>query len=133
MAYNVARHRLAALAWAAVFLITGFLEGETLGTIDHVGLFGTRPPLPPAQTALRILIAAGALGLLFVFRSALERVTLLAAAAAASSTALYGLGYRAAGLSAFRLLSHVAAYGLIMVAASLRFAAAGRASRGPTA
>jgi hypothetical protein len=122
MADHIARHRLTALAWVAVFLISGFLAGETIETMRHVGLFGTRPPLPMAQTILRILIIAVALGLLCVFRSALDRMTLLAAAAAAGSTALYGLGYRSAGLSAFRLLSHLAAYALAMVVASRKAA-----------
>jgi type III secretory pathway component EscU len=126
MADNVAKHRLTALAWIVVSLISGFLAIETVETIREVGLFGTRPPLPPTQTVLRILIFAVALGLLWVLRSALERVTLLAAAAAAGSTALYGLGYRSAGLSALRLLSHVAAYGLIMAVASVKVSAARR-------
>jgi len=47
----------------------------------------------------------------------LERVTLLMGAAAAGSSALYGLGLRSAALSAFRLLSHLAAYALAMIVA----------------
>ena len=126
MADNIARHRLTALAWVAVFLISGFLASGTIETMRHVGLFGTRPPLPVAQTVLRILIIAIALGLLCVFRNAVDRMTLLVVAAAAGSTALYGLGYRSAGLSAFRLLSHLAAYALAMVVASRKVAAARR-------
>jgi len=123
MADNITRHRLTALAWAAVFLISGFLARETIETMRHVGLFGTRTPLPVAQTVVRILMIAVALGLLCVFRSALDRVALLVVAAAAGSTALYGFGYRSAGLSAFRLLSHLAAYALVMVIASWKVAA----------
>jgi hypothetical protein len=126
MADNIARHRLTALGWVAVFLISGFLACETIETMLRVGLFGTRPPLPVAQTALRILIIAVALGFLCFFRSALDRMMLLVVAAAAGSTALYGLGYRSAGLSAFRLLSHLAAYALVMVVASRKAAAARR-------
>jgi len=126
MADNIARHRLTALAWVAVFLISGFLASETIETMRRVGLFGTSPPLPVAQTVLRVLIVGVALGLLCVFRSALERMTLLVAAAAAGSTALHGLGYKSAGLSAFRLLSHVAAYALVMVVASRKVAVACR-------
>lgn len=65
-----------------------------------------------------------ALGLLPLLRSALDRVTLVIAATAASSTALYASGYRSAGLSAFRLLSHLAAYSLVMIVASRKAAAA---------
>jgi len=126
MADNIARYRLAALAWVAVFLIAGVLASETIETIRTVGLFGTRPPLPVVQLVLRILIIATALGLLSVFRSVLDRITLLVVAAAAGSTALYGLGYRSAGLSAFRLLSHLAAYALAMVVASRKVASARR-------
>jgi hypothetical protein len=43
-----------------------------------------------------------------------ERIALLTAAVAASSTALYVIGLRSAELSAFRLLSHLAAYALVM-------------------
>jgi hypothetical protein len=126
MADNIARHRLTALAWVAVFLISGFLANETIETMRHVGLFGTRPPLPVAQTVLRILIIAVALGSCAFFQSALDRMTLLVVAGAAGSTAIYGLGYRSAGLSAFRLLSHLAAYALVMVVASRKVAAARR-------
>jgi hypothetical protein len=126
MADKIARRRLTALAWAAVFLISAVLASETIGTMQHVGLFGTRPPLPVAQTVLRILIIAAALGLLCVFRSTLRRLTLLVVVAAAGSTAIYGIGYRSAGLSAFRLLSHVAAYALVMVVAGREVAAARR-------
>jgi hypothetical protein len=126
MADNIGRHRLTALAWIAAFLISGFLASETIETMRHVGLFGTRPPLPVAQTVLRILIVAVALGLLCVLQSALDRMTLSVVVAAAGSTALYGLGYRSAGLSAFRFLSHLAAYSLVMIVASRKVVAARR-------
>ena len=109
-----------------MFLTSGFLASETIETMRHIGLFGTRPSLPVAQTVLRILIVAVALGLLCAFRSALDQMTLLVVAAAAGSTTLYGLGYRSAGLSAFRLLSHLAAYALLRVVASRTVAAARR-------
>jgi hypothetical protein len=85
MADNIARHRLTALGWVAVFLISGFLACETIETMLRVGLFGTRPPLPVPQTVLRILIIAVALRLLRIFRSALDRMALLVAAAAGST------------------------------------------------
>ena len=56
--------------------------------MTRVGLFGLRPPLSVFHTFLRILIAVVALALLYVFRCLLERIALLTAAAAASSTAL---------------------------------------------
>lgn len=126
MADNVARLRFTALVCVAVFLVSGFLASETIGTMQRVGLFGTRPPLPVTQTVLRFLIVVVALGLLWFSRSVLDRVTLFVAAAAAGSTALYGLGYRSTALSAFRLLLHLAAYALVMVVASRKFAAARR-------
>lgn len=90
--------------------------------MTRVGLFGLRPPLSVFHTFLRILIAVVALALLYVFRCLLERIALLTAAAAASSTALYGIGLRSAGLSAFRFLSHLAAYALVMVVAGRKVA-----------
>lgn len=113
----VAKIRLTALVWAAVFLVSGFLEAGTIGTVQRIGLFGTRRPLPLVQTIIHVLIAIAALVLSCVFRAALERVTLLIAAAAAGSTALYGFGLRSSGLSAFRLLSHLAVYALLMFVA----------------
>jgi hypothetical protein len=111
-----------AAAWAAVFLVSGFLGSDTVVTMTHVGLFGLRPPLSVFHTVLRILIAVAALALLFAFQNRVERIALLLAAAAASSTALYGVGLRSAGLSAFRLLSHLAAYALIMFVAGWKVA-----------
>jgi hypothetical protein len=109
-----ARNWLIALAWAIVLVVAGILEGETVATIERVGLVGARPPLPALQTGLRVAILIVVLILVRKFRRTLERVTLLVAAAAAGSTALYGIGLRSAWLSAFRLLSHLAAYALIM-------------------
>ena len=126
MADSIAMRRLIAVGWVALVLISGLLAGETIETLRRVGLFGARPPLPAAQTVVRILIMAAALGLLRKFRSALDRTTLLLVAVAGGSTAIFGLGYRSAGLSAFRLLSHVAAYALVMVVASRKAAAARR-------
>jgi hypothetical protein len=123
---DIARHRFTALAWIAVFLFTVFLESETIETMRRVGLFGTRPPLRVTQTVIRLLIFVVAMGLVRFFRDVLDRMALLMVAAAAGSTALYGLGYRSAGLSAFRLLSHLAAYGLVMVFAGRRIATARR-------
>jgi hypothetical protein len=126
MSGNIARYRLTALAWAAVFSVSGFLSGETIATIVRDGLVGTRPPLSLFHAVLRILIVIVALMLIFVFHSILERIVLLAAAAAAGSSALYGFGLRSAGLSAFRLLSHLAAFALLMLLAGRSFAAARR-------
>ena len=122
MSDNKTRMRLIALAWAAVFLVSGFLGGDTVVTMTRVGLFGPRPPLSVFHTALRILIVVVALVLLYVFQDRLERIALLIAVAAASSTALYGIGLRSALLSAFRLVSHLAAYALIMSIAGRRAA-----------
>ena|SRR5215469_7071510 len=116
------RKALTRLAWVAVFLLSGFLGGDTVVTMTRVGLFGLRPPLSIFHTVLRILIVVLALALLYVFQGRLERITLLIAAAAASSTALYGIGLRSAGLSAFRLLSHLAGYALIMAVAGRKIA-----------
>ena len=115
-----AAHRLSLLAGATVFVVAGFLAADTVATIRRVGLTGTRPPLPVLQTILRVLIAFAAPALWRVFHDSLERLALLIAAAAAASTALYGFGLRSAGLSAFRLLSHLAAYALIMLVAGRR-------------
>src|SRR5262245_48837596 len=104
------RKQLMALAYAAFLVGSGFGAVDTVATIQRVGLFGARPPLSPAHTLLRVLIIVVALALLRVFHANLERLTLVVAAAAASSSALYGFGLRSAGLSAFRLLSHLAAY-----------------------
>ena len=95
------RKRLIALAWVAAFLVSGFLGGDSVVTMTRVGLFGQRPPLPVFHTVLRILIVVGALALLYVFQGRLERIALLVAAAAASSTVLYGIGVRSDGLSAW--------------------------------
>ena len=86
----------------------------------QVGLTGDRPPLPVVQTCVRIAIVIGSLLLVRVFRPALERTVLLTAAAAAGSSALFGFGLRSPALSAFRLLSHLAAFLLAMVACARR-------------
>ena len=114
---RIAINRLTLLAWVAVLAASGFLAVDTVATIQRTGLVGTRPPLAGLQTGLRIAIIVVALGLLYVCRNILERVTLLMGAAAAGSSALYGFGLRSPGLSAFRLLSHLAAYVLAMIVA----------------
>jgi len=119
---NNTRKRLTTLAWTTVFLVAGFLGGDTVATIMPVGLFGLRPPLSLVHTVLRILIVILALALLYVFNGLLERIALVMAAAAASSSALYGIGLRSAGLSAFRLLSHLAAFTLVMFVAGWKVA-----------
>ena len=126
MTENIARARLTGVAWAAVLLVSGFMEAETVATMRRVGLFGARPPLSVVHTALRILIVIVALALLCIFRRLFERIVLLVFAAAAGSTVLYGLGVRCAGLSAFRFLSHLAAYALVMFVAGRMIAAARR-------
>jgi hypothetical protein len=118
MTENIARSRLTALAGVSVFLLGGFLEADTVATMRRVGLFGARPPLSLTHTAIRILIVIVALALLYVFRRVLDRIALLIAAAAAGSSALYGFGLRSAALSAFRVLSHFAAYALVMFVAA---------------
>jgi hypothetical protein len=126
MTDKIARNRITALASAVFFLVSGFLAGDTVATMQRVGLVGARPPLSMMHTVLRILIVVVALALLYVFHSVLERIALLMVAAAAGSTALYGFGLRSAGLSAFRLLSHLAAYALVMFVAGRMVAIARR-------
>jgi hypothetical protein len=109
--------RLTLLAWVAVLIVSGFLAVDTALAIQRIGLTGTRPELSVLQTGLRIAIVVGALGLLSVCRNSLQRITLLMGAAAAGSSALYGLGLSSPALSAFRLLAHLAAYGLAMIVA----------------
>jgi len=75
---------------------------------------------------LRIMIVLAALALFYAVHGSLERIALLIIAAAASSSVLYGLGLHAAVLSAFRLLSHLGAYALIMVVAGRKVAIAFR-------
>jgi hypothetical protein len=111
-----------AVGWAAIFIACGYLGFGTVGTLRRVGLFGARPPLSMLNAVWHIVIAIRAVALLFVFRGALERVALLIAASASSSTALYGFGLRSSTLSGFRLLSHFAAYALIMIVALRRIA-----------
>jgi len=115
MTAKLARDRVFAVGWAAAFLISSYLEYGTIVKIRSVGLTGPRAPVPPLQTALHVLMALAALALMLVFRSRLERIMLVTAAAASASTALYGFGGRSDMLSGFRLLSHLAAYALIMV------------------
>jgi hypothetical protein len=122
MTDNNTRKWLTVLAWGTVFAVSGFLGGDTVVTMTRVGLFGRRPPLPVFQTVLHMLMAVAVLALLYVFHSRLERIVVLIAAAAASSTTLYGMGLRSDWLSAFRLLSHLAAYTLIMVVAGRKVA-----------
>lgn len=107
--------RLTVLAWVAVLIASGLLAADTALAIQRIGLTGTRPELSVLQTGFRIAIVVGALGLLFVSRNRLERITLLMGGAAAGSSALHGLGLRSPALSAFRLLSHLAAYALAMI------------------
>ena len=109
--------RLIRLGWVAVLVASGVLAVDAALAIWRIGLTGTRPELSVLQTGLRIAIVVGALGLLSICRTNLERVTLLTGAAAAGSSALYGLGLRSPALSAFRLLSHLAAYALAMIVA----------------
>ena len=124
MTENIARNRLTALAWVTVFLVSGLLEADSVTTLWRVGLFGARPPLSVAHTSLRLLIVIVALALLYVFHGGLERIALLIAAAAAGSSVLYGFGLRSAGLSAFRILSHLAAYALVIFVAGRMVAVA---------
>lgn len=126
MGDNKTSRRKTALAWVAVLLISGFLGVDAIVTMMRVGLFGPRPPLSVFHTVLRVLIVVGALALLYVFQGRLERLALLIAGAAATSTALYGVGLRSTLLSAFRFLSHLAAYALIMFVAGRKIAIAFR-------
>jgi hypothetical protein len=112
-----AGNRLALLAWVAVFGAAVILVLQTAAQIHRIGLVGARPSLSAFQTCLRIVIVVAAVVLAYLRRGLLERVTLLVGAAAAGSSALYGFGLRSPALSAFRLLSHLAAYALAAIAA----------------
>jgi hypothetical protein len=120
------RDRAVLLGWIVILIASAWMAVGTMLQILEVGLFGQRPPLTAFDTALRIAIVAGAVTLLFVRRDLLERVTLVTGAAAAGSSALFGFGVRSPGLSAFRLLSHLAAYTLATIAAGRSAAAAAR-------
>jgi hypothetical protein len=113
--------RLPALFWVLVFAAAALLTIDTATTIVNVGLIGDRSPLSVSQTGLRIALMVSALGLMFVRRNRLERITLLSGAAAAGSSAIYGFGLRSAGLSAFRLLSHLILYALATLVAGRMF------------
>jgi len=108
---------LVGVGWFLVLSVAAVLTAQTAMYIALNGLVAVRPPLSTFQTGLRVFLALGALIPLFIRRDVLERVTLIIGAAAASSTALYGLGVRSSFLSAFRLLSHLAVYLLAVVVA----------------
>jgi hypothetical protein len=122
------RATVVSLAWCAVLIAAIVLAMGTARQIADAGLTGVRPPLPAAQIALRIAIVVGAIGLWRLFRHPLERATLVVGAAAAGSSALFGFGLRSAFLSAFRLLSHLAAY--MLAAACAGSIVRGTRSRG---
>jgi hypothetical protein len=75
-----------------------------------------RPPLSTAQITLRIAIATGAAAFWFLRRDRLERLTLICATVAASSSALYGFGYTSPAVRANRLLFHFLGYALGAIA-----------------
>jgi hypothetical protein len=102
--------RLIQGGWVAVAVVAVVLLVDTGEFIRSAGLFAVRPPLSTTQTALRLVIVAGAIASLAVFRRTLERITLMLGVAAAGSSALYGVGLRFQGLAAFRLLSHFVLY-----------------------
>jgi hypothetical protein len=110
-------NRLIIGIWLAVFVGAAMLAVNTTVQIEQIGLTGPRPPLSAFDTALRIVFVFGAIVLLYFRRHPLERLTLIIGAAAAGSSALYGFGVRSDSLSAFRLLSHLAAYTLGVTAA----------------
>ena len=110
--------RIAPLFWIVVLVAASMLAVDTAMFILRSGLVADRPPLPVAQTVLRIAIVAGAVVFMFIRRDALERLTLLTAAAAAGSSMLFGFGVRSPLLSAFRLVSHLAAYALAAIVAA---------------
>ena len=78
----------------------------------------TRPPLSPAQIALRIVLVLGASAFLFLRRDLLERAALVMGIVAPGSSALFGFGLRSPLLAAVRLLSHLVLYILSVVVAS---------------
>lgn len=71
-----------------------------------------RPSLSTFQTAVRFTGVTAAAILLLFRRDWLERMTLLCAIVAASSSALFGLGFRSTTLDVVRLLFHFLAYAL---------------------
>jgi hypothetical protein len=104
--------------WAAVAIAGAVRTADTAQLILDIGLTGARPPLSTADTALRIVLCAGALGWFYFRRDVLERVTTITGAAAAGSSMLYGFGLRSPALSAFRLVSHLILYALVVVVAT---------------
>jgi hypothetical protein len=109
--------QLPAWFWVGVLVAAAFLTVDTAMIIQRVGLVGERPPLSIFQTGVRIVLGMSSLGLMLVRRDLFERITLLSCAAAAGSSTLYGFGLRSPGLSAFRLVSHVVMYVLVMMVA----------------
>ena len=75
-----------------------------------------RPLLSTGQIALRLGIVAIAAVLVLLRRDRLERLALICAIAAASASALYGLGYTSPVVRANRLLFHFLGYALGAIA-----------------
>ena len=71
-----------------------------------------RPPLPPFQTGMRIVIVLVALTLVRLRPDPVERTTLLFTAIAAGTSALFGFGLRSTVNDVARLLFHFLAYAL---------------------
>lgn len=109
--------RVVTVFWLVVLGAALLLGFNTTRFILMAGLYAERPPLPWAHTALRFAIIVGSMVITFVARDRFLRATVLIAAVAAASTALFGLGLRSAPLSAFRLISHLVAYILIITLA----------------
>ena len=110
-------NRVIGLAWLAILVVAILLTLQAAAYIAQAGLVAARPPLSPAQTALRIALGAGAGVVWVIRRHMIERVTLAMAVVAAASSALFGFGIRSPLLAAVRILSHLALYALAAVVA----------------
>jgi len=70
------------------------------------------------------------MGLFFVRRDIVERITLVCVVVAAGSSALFGVGVRSPALSVVRLIFHFAAYSMGAVVFTRMLQVAGRRQRG---
>src|SRR5262245_54640450 len=104
--------------WLAILGGATLLTAQTAMYIFQHGLVATRPPLSPAQIALRIVLVLGASAFLFLRRDPLERAALVMGIVAPGSSALFGFGLPSPLLAAVRLLSHLVLYILSAVVAS---------------
>lgn len=106
------------LLLVSILLLTIFCAAGAVWTAYWSLRFGLtpRPPLSLPQTVFRFAVVTFALVLLAFRRDWIERAALLSAIVAAGSSALFGLGFRSVTLDIVRLLFHLVAYTLGVVA-----------------